>query len=272
VALAAPSLHTVYGAKVDHRGWLAIAISQSGKTPEIVTVLERMRGSGAVTIAVTNGGSTPLAAVADLAVELEAGPERAVPATKTFTATLVALALISEALGAVPWSPEELASLPGEIDRVLKDSASPARVAERLDGADRILVTARGLLLCAALETALKIREIVSMLADGISSADLRHGPIAAVSRGFPVLAFSAPGRLARDLEDLTQQLHERGAHVTVSAPGASSPLPLPEALPEGLLPVAAAVRGQQLAWSLATRRGLDADRPRGLNKVTMTQ
>jgi len=272
VALAAPSIHTLYRARVDHQGWLAIAISQSGQTPDIVTALSSMRASGAATIAVANGAGTPLAGAADLALELEAGPERAVPATKTFTTTLVALALVAEALGEVPWQPDELAALPGEVERVLVDAPSAAGVAERLDGADRVLVTARGLLLGSALETALKVREAASVFAEGISSADLRHGPIAAVTRDFPVLAFAAPGPLAGDLEDLALALRKRGADVIVSAPGPRSPLPLPTALPEALLPVAAAVRGQQVAWSLATRRGLDPDRPEGLSKVTRTR
>ncbi len=191
--LTAPSIHTLYQAPVDLAGYVAVGISQSGRTPEIVTVLGRLRDQGARTVAIVNDRRTPLSEVAEVTIELGAGEERAVPATKSFTATLAALALVAAGLGEVSWREAELRALPAQVAALLDDPGCAHRVAADLDGADRLLATGRGLLLVAALETALKVRETSGILAEGISPADLRHGPIAAVGEGFPVLAFS-PG------------------------------------------------------------------------------
>ena len=269
--LAAPSLHTMYGAAVDLAGYIAVGISQSGQTPEIVTVLRRMRERGARTIAIVNAAGSPLADVADATVELGAGDERAVPATKTFTATLVALALVAGGLGEVPWEDAELDSLPTQAGALLADQASADRVAASLDGADRLVVTGRGLLLVAAVETALKIRETSAVLAEGISPADLSHGPIAAVGKGFPVLAVIGdppePGA-----QEMVDTLRRRGARVLVLSPAAGADCSLPPAVRPALLPMLAVVRGQQIAAAVARRRNLDSDAPAGLSKVTLTR
>ena len=159
VALASPSLHTLYGVTADHRGYVAVGISQSGRTPEVVTVLERMRATGARTVAIVNASASPLSDVADVIIDLSAGGELAIPATKTFTATLVALALVASALGPLPWSDGDLLALPEHVNQVIDDRYRADLVARRLDGANRVLTVARGPLLAAASETALKIRE-----------------------------------------------------------------------------------------------------------------
>ena len=123
----------------------------------------------------------------------------------------------------------------------------------------------------AALETALKIKETCGILADGFSSADLRHGPLAAVDAEVPVLAISAPGPAEEDMADLVELLRGRGVPVLTMSPSAASDLPLPGGLPESLAPVVAVVRAQQLAHAMALRLGLDPDQPQGLSKVTMT-
>ena len=270
--LAAPSIQTIAGASVDYTGYLAVAISQSGETPEIVTFLKRVRDQGARTLAIVNAPGSPLGEIADATIEVDAGSERAVPATKTFTATLLALAIAAEAAGAPPWTRDDLDAVPGAVAAVLDDPDPVERLAARLDGRDRLIVTARGPLLVAALETALKVRETCAILAEGISGADLRHGPIAAVGRGFPMLTFEPARPQTEDSAGLRALLAERGAAVHTSGPSPDTDLPLPVGVPDALLPILASVRGQQLAAAVARRRGLDADAPQGLTKVTMTR
>jgi glutamine---fructose-6-phosphate transaminase (isomerizing) len=268
VSLVAPSLHLLYRASVDYTGQLAIAVSQSGRTPEIVTTLRRLREAGAHGLAITNDASSDLASAADLLVALDAGEERAVPATKTVTAQLLAFALIARALGDVPFTDADLQALPGAVQAVLDDPAPAREVAAQLAGETRLVVTARGLLYGAALEAALKLQETSGVSADGLSAADLRHGPIAIVQPGFPVLVLDGPGPAHDDAVDLIADLRSRGARVWTVAPDGD--LPLPDLTP-GLLPIVAVVRAQQLARELALAHGRDPDAPEGLNKVTVT-
>ena len=270
--LAAPSIQTLYRSSVDFRGYLAVAISQSGRTPEVVTVLRRMRASGARTVAIVNAGSSPLGRSAHLTVDVAAGTERAVPATKSVTATLVALGIIAQALGRVPWRAREIAAIPKTVSALLEDGHPLENLARTIAAAGRVIVTGRGLMLAAAFETALKIRETSSIFAEAISAADLRHGPIATIGRGFPVLVLSGRGGSAIDARELGAHLRRRGAAVTIVGPGPRASIPLPAALPEALLPIAAVIRGQQLASMVAQVRGLDADAPAGLRKVTLTR
>ena len=270
--LAAPSIQTLYQSEVDFRGYLAVAISQSGRTPEVVTVLRRMRASGARTVAVVNQASCPLERQADLTLNIEAGTERAVPATKSVTATLLALGIIAQALGRVPWRAREIAAIPQAISALLDDGHPLDTVARQIASAGRVIVTGRGLMLAAAFETALKIRETSSIFAEAISAADLRHGPIATIGPGFPVLVLAGHGGSAADARQLGAHLRRRGALVTIVGPGRRAVIPLPAALPEALLPIAAVVRAQQLALLVARLRGRDADVPAGLSKVTLTR
>ena len=272
VALASPSVHTLYRAVADHRGYLAVGISQSGRTPEVVSVLERMRATGARTVAIVNAPASPLGDAADVVIDLSAGGELAIPATKTFTATLMALALVASAMGPVPWTDADLLALPEHVSQVLDDRYRADGIAHRLDVADRVLTVARGPMLAAASETALKIRETSAIFAEAFSAADLRHGPIAAVTSDVPVLAFSAPGPAAGDVAELCALLRSRGATVSTISPEPGADLPLPGAVPEALQPVVAAVRGQQIALSAALARNLDPDVPTGLTKVTLTR
>ena len=272
VALSSPSLHTLYRIPADHRGYLAIGISQSGRTPEVVSVLERMRDSGARTVAIVNDTPSPLGDVADVVIDLGAGGELAVPATKTFTATLLALALIAAAMGDVPWSDGDLRDLPAHAQSVLDDDAHAGVIAHRLDGADRVLTVARGPLLAAAAETALKIRETSAIFAEAFSAADLRHGPIAAVTPDVPVLAFSTAGPAADDVAALCAVLRERGVSVSTIGTEPGADLTLPRGVPEALQPIVAAIRGQQIAMSAALARHRDPDTPAGLTKVTLTR
>ena len=271
VALAAPSLHTLYGARTDHTGWLAVAVSQSGRTPEIVTTLERMQAGGAAGLAITNDGASPLAHAAGETIDLGVGPERAVPATKTVTSELALFALIAEALGTVPWSRDDLARLPQAVERTLQDRGPIGAAAERLAAARGIFALARGLLYAAAQETALKLKETALVLAEGYSAADFRHGPIAVAGPGTAALCLVARGPAEADMVELASELERRGADVVRVGEDPAADLTLPRGLPEALVAVPAVVRGQQLGYALALRLGLDPDAPRGLSKVTAT-
>ena len=197
-------------------------------------------------------------------IELGAGAENAVPATKTFTAQMAAFAVLADALGDVPWAEDELGAVPDAVAGVLADPAGMADLADRWAAIDQLVVTARGWMFSAALETALKVRETALVSAQGFSVADFLHGPIAAVDPGAPVLALRAEGPAAADVDEAVAALQERGADVQL--------MPRVGGLPEALAPIAASVRGQQLALELALRKGLNPDAPRGLNKVTITR
>ena len=271
VGLAAPSLQTLYHAAVDYSGFLVVAVSQSGRTPEIATMVERLGAAGARTLAITNEADSPLAAAADAAVELRAGIEQAVPATKTFTAQAVAFAIVAEALGPVAWSEDDWPRLPEALETVLADPAPAEHAAAAIGDAPGLLTVARGSCYPMALEAALKLKETAELLAEGYSAADLRHGPTAVVSAGFPVLAMSTSGPAASDLADLVADLRERGAAVHEIADRPDAELPIPSGLAEPLAAVVTIARAQQLALALARDRGLDPDAPRGLSKVTLT-
>ena len=271
ISLAAPSLHTLYGVRGDYEGQLAVAISQSGRTPEIVTTLRRLCEAGARGLAITNDDTSEIAQAARGVIALGVGEERAVPATKTVTAQLVAFAQIAQALGDTPFSRDELEAVPEWVQQVLDDPRPAEAAAETLVDASHLIVVARGFLYGAALETALKIKETCSILADGYSSADLRHGPIAAVTRDFPVIAISAPGPAAEDVLDLVAELRRRGARPLLISPDEEADIPLPRGMPETLAPIVAVVRGQQVARALALALELDPDSPPGLSKVTVT-
>jgi glutamine---fructose-6-phosphate transaminase (isomerizing) len=271
VALAAPSLQTLYGIEPRISGWLALGISQSGRTPEIATVLERYRRAGARTVAVTNDPASPLAATADVHVALGAGEESAVPATKTFTAQLVAMAVVAEALGRVPWGAADWERLPEHVAEVLSDPTPAERAAKVLRNADELVAVARGLLMCVALEAALKLREASGVRAEGWSVADFRHGPMTIVQGDLPLLAVSATGPAAADVEELATELERARTPVVRVADRPDADLPYPPGLAEALCAVPAAVRAQQLALALALNRGVDPDEPPRLRKVTPT-
>jgi glucosamine--fructose-6-phosphate aminotransferase (isomerizing) len=272
VALASPSLHTLYRVPVDYRGVIVVGVSQSGATSEIVEVVSDLGAAGARTVAITNDPSSPLAEAVGSFIDLGAGPELAVPATKTVTATLLAFVLLAEGLsGRSLVAASDLAALPGHIADVLADEAPVDRVAARLLGVGQLVSVARGYLLAAARETALKLRETSGILAEGWSGADLRHGPVAAIDARVPVLSLRAAGPAAADTERLEAELVARGATVLRINDGPDADLPLPPGVPEELANIGAVVRGQHLARLVSLGRGIDPDQPLGLNKVTQS-
>jgi glucosamine--fructose-6-phosphate aminotransferase (isomerizing) len=278
VALAAPSLHTLYQTAPRMQGALVVGISQSGQSPDIVSVLEEGKRQGRPTIAITNDGNSPLAAVADHVVELHAGVERSVAATKTYTAQLVIMAIF-----AALWSKEqktriaELHRLPDTLALALKEAPQVARRAERYRYMDDCVVVGRGYNYATAFELSLKLKELTYIMAIAYSSADFRHGPIATVSNGTPSLLIMPTGATLPDMLELAQQLREREAELLVISDDARAlelahtPLPIPGRTPEWLSPIPAIVPGQLLALSLTLVKGYRPDVPRGLNKVTKT-
>jgi glutamine---fructose-6-phosphate transaminase (isomerizing) len=271
VALAAPSLQTLYGVRPRVEGWLAIGISQSGRTPEIATVLARFREAGARAVAVTNEPESPLARGASAHISLGAGEERAVPATKTFTAQVAAMALMAEALGPVSFDAGDWERLPALVEELLADAAPAERAAVQLRDADELACVGRGYLMCAALEAALKLREAAGVRAEGWSAADFRHGPLTVSGPTLPTLAVSAQGPAAADVAELAEQLAAAGAPVLRISDDPDASIPFPGGLAEPLAAIPATVRAQQLALALARRRGVDPDHPPGLAKVTPT-
>jgi glucosamine--fructose-6-phosphate aminotransferase (isomerizing) len=276
VALASPSLHTLYKADTDFSGYMVIAVSQSGRTPEIVEMAELAGRKGAWTLAFTNDGESPLAKAAQLVVELGAGEERAVPATKTVTAELTAFAIVAGALGETGVSEQAAKELPGQVAAVLDDKAPAEELAAALVGADRIATVARGLLYGAAREVALKLEETTARFTAAFSAADLRHGPIAMAAPrpgvvAPSIVAFAHPGPAAEDVTSLVSELRARGADARLAGPVEGSVLGWEASAPEALAPVLAVVRGQQLALALARLAGRDPDSPPGLTKVTAT-
>src|SRR6266511_1497269 len=277
-SLAAPSVATLYRARMDLRGVLAVALSQSGETAEIVETLRWAREHGARTIAVTNGATSALAEVADLALATRAGPELAVPATKTYTAELTALTELTAALG--PDDPAFDAAqdrVPAAIESMLSSAPMAESLAGELAGMASLVVSGRGFTYSTALELALKVKETCLLPAIGISHADLEHGPIAVLRGDTPALLVAPPGGpVLPGITALAGLVAERGSRAygiggdRAFAAACTAVLPGPD-LPEPLAPLALVVPGQLLVEALARRLGLDPDRPRGLTKVTQT-
>jgi glucosamine--fructose-6-phosphate aminotransferase (isomerizing) len=278
VALATPSLYTLYGTPPRLGNALVVGISQSGQSPDIVGVLEDGRRQGRPTLAITNDGSSPLAAAADDVIELHAGAEQSVAATKTYVAQLVVAAMLAAVWSEQPARLAELQRLPAALADTLAAVSGATPLAQRLREAEQCLVLGRGFNFATALELALKLKELTYLPASAYSSADFRHGPIATVTAGLPTILVMPSGAALDDMLDMARDLQARGADLVLisDAPAERLPngtlLPLPAPLPEWLSPVAAIVPGQVLALRLTIARGGDPDHPRGLHKVTLTR
>jgi len=279
VALAAPSLMSRFGTRPRLRRALVIGISQSGGSPDIVAVLREGRAQGALTLAITNDPMSELAAAAEWSLDLKAGTERSIAATKTYTAELLALAMLSAALADPAGSDDcrDLAELPARIEAALDGEEQIRRAAMARVGAGNFVVLGRGFEYATAREWALKLKEIAGVFAEGYSSADFQHGPSTLVGHGLPVLAIAPAGPLHDELIELLGSLQaERGADVVVvsdqpDSPSGAAVLPLPAGTPDWLGPLVAIVPAQLFSYHLALARGHDPETPRGLRKVTRT-
>lgn len=276
-ALAAPSLFTQYGATPSLAGALVIGISQSGQSPDVVAVLEEARRQGAATLAITNEAGSPLATAAELVFPLRAGPEKAVAATKTYTAQLMALAMLSAGLRAEERLWDDLARLPELVARTIELNPDLAARAEGYRGHDRLVVVGRGYNLSTAFEIALKVKETSAIMAEGYSSADFLHGPMAILERGLPVLVVAPGPRAFPDLEAVLRLTAQTASLLAISdrpetLQAAEVAMPLPPGTPEWLAPLVAVVPGQLWALGLCLARGMQPDAPRRLSKVTLTR
>jgi glucosamine--fructose-6-phosphate aminotransferase (isomerizing) len=275
VALAAPSIQTRYGASPALAGALVVGVSQSGRSPDLVAVVEDGRRQGALTLAVTNDPGSPLALAAELCLPLHAGEERAVAATKTYTAQLLSFALLSAELLDDAAGRSQLALVPDQLQEALQHGM-PASLAS-LHDAQRLAVLGRGYNFSTAYEVALKIKETSYAMAEPYSFADFLHGPVAMLDQSLPLVAVAPGGRTDADADALVARARAvRAPLVAISErpellAAADLGLPLPSGIPEWLSPIVAVVPGQLLALALATSRGLDPDAPRGLSKVTRT-
>ena len=277
-ALATPSLYTLYQRPPSLEDALVIGVSQSGQSPDIVSVLAEGRSQGALTVAITNDTNSPLAQTAQTTLDLSAGPEVSLAATKTYTSSLMILAMLSavwagdtERLAALQRVPQWAAAVLEDLPRVLK-------IAERYRYMEACVVTGRGFNYATAFEVALKLKELTYTMAEPYSSADFQHGPVAIVEQGFPVLAVLPEGAAAPDMLTFLKSLQAREPELLVissldeALALAHTPLPLPAGIPEWLSPLLAILPGQMFALGLTLARGYDPDHPRGLRKVTLTR
>jgi len=261
--LASPSSMTVYGSRPNLAEVLFLAVSQSGGSPDLVDSTAAARECGALTVAVTNAPDSALAAAAEIHVDIRAGTERAVAATKTYTAELLALYLLLS--GERP----PVGALPDAAERTLAFTA-PEQVAARYAGVDRLVVTGRGYSYPSAREAALKLMETSYLSAQAFSGADLLHGPLAMIDADVPVIAITSPGRGGAAMMPVVERLRDNGAAVLQVGPADGLPLAT-DGIAEELLPILEILPLQRLALRLALDRGRDPDRPRGLSKVTRT-
>jgi glutamine---fructose-6-phosphate transaminase (isomerizing) len=279
-SLGSPSVATTYRSRIDLSGVMAVGLSQSGRTEEIIETLQWARDCGAIIVGITNGAGSPLAELSDVALVTEAGQERAVPATKTFTCQLAALAVLAIGLGA-DLDAGQLKHLPAVIEDLLVATTTEEYgiepVVAELASVDGLMVSARGLAYSAALEVALKIKEACYLHAMGISWADLQHGPIAVVDAKTPAIIMAADGGPTQAAAvALAQRVTGAGARAYAIGGGAelaavSSRALAGPVLPEWLAPIGLVVPGQLVTEELSRRLGIDPDNPRGLSKVTQT-
>lgn len=279
VAPAAPSLHTLYKTPPRMTGALVVGISQSGQSPDVVSVVAEGRAQGRPTVAFTNDETSPLAQHADYVFKLCETPEHAIAATKTYTTQLAGVALLGAALGRSQAHLEDLRRLPEAMRKVLAGAQAACHQAgAATTDVTSFLTLARGINLCTADELGLKLRELLCLPTHGWSAADFRHGSIAMIVRGTPVLLVMPSGAGFADLQQLAIEVTERGAVITVisddpaAAPMARHRLPLAATVPEWLSPLTSVLVGQLLALEMVLARGLNPDRPAGLGaKVVKT-
>jgi len=279
--LVSPSTMTIYGARPALRDVLFLAVSQSGGSPDLIDSLAVARDCGAITVAITNNPDSDLSRAAELSIDLRAGVEHAVAATKSYTAELLALYLLLMPLAAGGPDSRQLAEQAAAVSEAARDtlgrSAAVREVAAEFRDADRVLTTARGFGYPTAREAALKLMETCYLGAQAFSGADLLHGPMAMVGAGLPVLAVATPCAGGRAMLAVLERLQQRQPALVVvgglpGLPGSPSVLPVStEGLPEELFPVVEILPLQQLSYQLALLRGADPDAPRGLAKVTRT-
>lgn len=278
LALATPSLFSLYQTPPRLQDAFVIGVSQSGQSPDIVSVLEEARQQNCLTLAITNIPDSPLAKVADFVLDIQAGPEKAVAATKTYTNELLSIAMISAALADSTEQWRELAAVPAWARSVLSLDDQLAQMAQRYRYMSHCVVLGRGFNYSTAYEWALKLKELTYTIAEPYSSADFQHGPIAMVEGGFPVLAVAPKGKVHDSMKEMLTRLrnHMKAELVLISDDAdsltlAQSPIQLPPQIPEWLTPLISIIPAQLFACHLTTVKGYDTETPRSIQKVTET-
>ncbi len=278
LALATPSLFTYYQSPPRLKNALVVGVSQSGQSPDIVSVLEEGRKQECLTLAITNLPDSPLARAAEYVLDIQAGEEKAVAATKTYTAELMSIAMISAALNDSEERWRELTSVAKWTEQALALDQSIAQITQRYRYMSQCVVLGRGFNYATAFEWALKLKELTYLIAEPYSSADFQHGPIAMVEGGFPVLAVAPRGKVYESMKDmLTRLRRQRNAELVAISDDpdvlalAQSPIQLPPQIPEWLTPLVSIIPAQLFACHLTEVKGYDTEIPRSITKVTET-
>jgi glutamine---fructose-6-phosphate transaminase (isomerizing) len=273
VGLATPSLFSVYEDPPRLTDAMVVGISQSGQSPDVVSVLEEAQRQSRPTIAITNDPLSPMAGAGDVLLELHAGDERAVAATKTYTAELANIALISTG-----GEHSDLGKVPGVVEAVLELEEAIEAAAARFADLEHCAVIARGYNHATAFEMALKLQELTYTVSQPFSTADFLHGPIAVLEPGYPVLAIASAGPTLEDVRDVIARSLDAEARVMIitddestAAMSETSVLIPAGGIPEWLTPIPFVVACQLFAYHLTQAKGLDVESPRGLEKVTRT-
>jgi glucosamine--fructose-6-phosphate aminotransferase (isomerizing) len=278
VALATPSLHTIYKRPPRYKNAMVVGISQSGKSPDIVSVVAEGNRQGALSVALTNEPDSDLARVANHVIGLNAGPERSVAATKTYISQLMAIAMLSAAVAADRSMLAVLEDIPVKVQETLTIAPVVARLAERYRYMRVCVVIGRGYNYATAFETSLKIKELNYVVAEPYSSADFMHGPLALIEEAFPTIVIAPSGLILPEMKAFIAALNERGAEVIAISDDdealrlARIPIRLPVSVPEWVSPLVSIIPGQLFAMYLAHVRDFDVDRPRAIHKVTETR
>jgi glucosamine--fructose-6-phosphate aminotransferase (isomerizing) len=301
VALATPSLHTLYGSSLHLHKAMVIGISQSGESPDIVEVVSMARAAGALTAGITNQEGSQLATTAEYPLYCHAGLERSVAATKTYTTTCAVLAMLAAFLPGGEALQEGIQQLPELVSAALQSEEHIAQLAQRYVYARDCIVLGRVFQYCTAREMALKLEETCYIVATPFSTADFRHGPAALAERGLPIILFTAPGNTVNEAQELLQWLRDQGAdcllitaeedllqYASTTVQLTLPPLPQTVApftngsrssyaqqgrttVSELLAPIPYIIPGQLFAQYLALYKHLNPDHPRSLNKITRT-
>lgn len=277
VGLATPSVHTLYGSAPNLSRALVICISQSGQSPDVRQVIADARKQGALTLSITNDPDSPIAQETEHHLWSYAGKEESIAATKTYTAQLSAVALLVASLVDKPDLQNELQKLPDYVRETLHLAENMPSWVERYRYMERFAVIGRGYNYCTAFEISLKVKELCYIPGEEYSEADFRHGPIAIVQRGFPVMVVAPKGKTFPGMIDLLERLKERQAECIVISNSdealahAQNKMRLPATQPEWMTPITAVIPGQIFAMYLALSKGHEVDKPEGLTKVTHT-
>ncbi len=279
IALATPSLFTYYQKPPRLRNALVMGISQSGQSPDIVSVLEEGKRQSCLTLAITNEPNSPLAKIADFVLDIQTGPELAVAATKTYTAELMAIAMLSVAMSGDKAQWKVLGKVTGWAKEVLKQNERIEQFAQRYRYMRQCVVLGRGYNYSTAFEWALKLKELTYVEAEPYSSADFQHGPIAMIENSFPVMAVAPEGRVFETMKRALAHLrNDFGAELVVVSNNkdalalAQTPLSIPKEIPEWLTPLVSIIPAQLFAYHLTLAKGFDSEKPRSIRKVTETK